>query len=173
MTRRWSGQAALERAQVTRYRGDNVPAVAPNGSPQQSPSPNHSRMADKPAVYAGLLHAADSRPPAHGALVAMTQERGSAIRNELLFFDLEWIALDEALAQPVIEAPATARYRHFLAGMRRYRPHTLSEPEEKLLEETANTGRRAFSRLFDETLATMTFAVVAMRETIAKSLRGS
>jgi oligoendopeptidase F len=89
----------------------------------------------------------------------MTQERGSAIRNELLFFDLEWIAVDETLAQPVIEAPAAARYRHFLAGMRRYRPHTLSEPEEKLLEETANTGRRAFSRLFDETLATMTFAI--------------
>ena len=43
--------------------------------------------------------------------------------------------------------------------MRRYRPHTLSEPEEKLLEETANTGRRAFNRLFDEVLSAMTFEV--------------
>ena len=43
--------------------------------------------------------------------------------------------------------------------MRRYRPHTLSEPEEKLLEETANTGRRAFHRLFDEMLSAMTFEV--------------
>ena len=43
--------------------------------------------------------------------------------------------------------------------MRRYRPHTLSEPEEKLLEETANTGRRAFHRLFDEVLSAMTFEV--------------
>ena len=69
-------------------------------------------QADKPAVYAGLLHAADSRPPAHGALVAMTQERGSAIRNQLLFFDLEWLALDEALAaaphRRIRPAPATA-----------------------------------------------------------------
>ena len=56
-------------------------------------------QADKPAVYAGLLHAADARPPAHGALVAMTQERGSAIRNQLLFFDLEWIAVDDGGAQ--------------------------------------------------------------------------
>src|SRR5215470_16728611 len=116
-------------------------------------------QADKPAVFAGLLHAADMRPPAHGALVAMTQERGSAIRNQLLFFDLEWLALEEPIAQHIIDAPACARYRHHLAAMRRYRPHTLSEPEEKLLEETANTGRRAFSRLFDEVLSAMTFIV--------------
>ena len=116
-------------------------------------------QADKPAVYAGLLHAADSRPPAHGALVARTQEQGSAIRNQLLFFDLEWLALDEAHAAATIAAPACARYRHFLSSMRRYRPHTLSEPEEKLLEETANTGRRAFNRLFDEVLAGMMFTI--------------
>ena len=35
----------------------------------------------------------------------------------------------------------------------------LSEPEERLLEETANTGRRAFSRLFDEVLSALTFTV--------------
>jgi oligoendopeptidase F len=116
-------------------------------------------QADRPAIYAGLLHAADARPAAHGALVAKTQERGSAIRNQLVFFDLEWIGLDDATAQPIIEAPACARYRHHLSSMRRYRPHTLSEPEEQLLEETANTGRRAFHRLFDETLSAMTFAV--------------
>jgi oligoendopeptidase F len=116
-------------------------------------------QADRPAVYAGLLHAADARPAPHGALVAKTQEQGSAIRNLLVFFDLEWIGLDDAAAQRIIEAPACARYRHHLSSMRRYRPHTLSEPEEQLLEETANTGRRAFHRLFDETLSAMTFAV--------------
>ena len=102
--------------------------------------------ADKPAVYAGLLHAADSRPPAHGALVAMTQERGSAIRNQLLFFDLEWLALDDGDGSSV---SSTRRHAHATAitskRCARYRPHTLSEPEEKLLEETANTGRRAFT----------------------------
>ena len=116
-------------------------------------------QADKPAVYAGLLHAADMRPPAHGALVALTQERGSEIRNQLLFFDLEWLAVDATDAQPAIDAAICAPYRHYLASLRRYRPHTLSEPEEKLLEDTANTGRRAFHRLFDEVLSGMTFPV--------------
>jgi oligoendopeptidase F len=118
-----------------------------------------SEQADKPAIYAGLLHAADARPPAHGALVAMTQERASAIHNQLVFFALEWIALEEALARPIIDSPACARYRHYLEGARRYRPHMLSEAEEKILEETANTGRRAFHRLFDEMLSAMEFEV--------------
>lgn len=116
-------------------------------------------QADKAGAFAELLHAGDSRVAAHGALVARTLERGSAIRNELLFFELEWVALDDALAQPIIDAPACAYYRHFLASLRRYRPHLLSEPEERLLEETANTGRRAFSRMFDDVLAAMSFAV--------------
>ena len=66
-------------------------------------------QADKPAAYAGLLHAADMRPPAHGALVARTQEHGSEIRNQLLFFDLEWIAVDDGDAAAIIDAPACAR----------------------------------------------------------------
>ena len=53
--------------------------------------------------------------------------------------------------------PALARRKHFLTSLRRYRPHVLSEPEEKLLEETANTGRRAFGRLFDEVLGSLRF----------------
>jgi len=155
---------ALERAQAfaARYRGTiNVPGgpTAQWMADAVAELESILEQADLPGAYAGLLHAADSRPPAHGALVAMTQERDTEIRNQLLFFDLEWIALDEALAAPIMDAPACERYRHFLASMRRYRPHTLSEPEEKLLEETANTGRRAFSRLFDEVLAKMTFEV--------------
>ena len=118
-----------------------------------------SEQAARPAIYAGLLHAADVRPPSHGALVAMTQERGTAIRNALLFFELEWIALAEESAERVIRSDACRRYRHFLDSMRRYRPHTLSEPEEKLLEEKANTGGRAFSRLFDEVLSSLQFDV--------------
>src|SRR5205823_1299432 len=36
----------------------------------------------KACAYADLLHAADTTPPAHGALVAATQEKASAIRQE-------------------------------------------------------------------------------------------
>jgi oligoendopeptidase F len=118
-----------------------------------------SEQAARPAIYAGLLHAGDVRPAEHGALVAMTQERGTEIRTRLLFFELEWIALGDEAAQRVLNSDACRRYRHFLFGLRRYRPHILSEPEEKILEETANTGSRAFSRLFDEVLSSLLFEV--------------
>src|SRR5512144_1826754 len=110
---------ALTRATAfaERFRGTiNVPGGPAAGWVAEAMAEFESilEQADRPAVYAGLLHAADSRPPAHGALVAMTQERGSAIRNQLLFFDLEWLALDAAAAQRLIDAPQCARYRHHL-----------------------------------------------------------
>ena len=156
--------AALDRAKSfnARYRGTiNVPGGPSPEWVAQGLAEMEAilEQADRPAIYAGLLHAADMRPPQHGALVAMTQERGSEIHNQLLFFDLEWIALDDGAANAIIDSPACARYRHHLASTRRYRPHMLSEPEEKILEETANTGRRAFSRLFDEELSSLSFEV--------------
>lgn len=118
---------------------------------------------DEPAAraraYAGLLFAADTSKPRHGALLQHVQERSSEIRNTILFFELEWVGLDDDDATKLLADPALARRRHFLSALRRWRPHVLSEPEERLLEETANTGRRAFSRLFDEVMASMRFRV--------------
>ena len=48
-------------------------------------------------------------------------------------------------------------YRHYLEQKRAWRPHFLTEPEEKILEEKSVTGRSAFVRLFDETVAAIQF----------------
>jgi len=111
------------------------------------------------ACYSQLLFAADTSDPRHGALMQRVQERVSEIRNTLLFFELEWVGVENAAAEALLADPALARRRHFLASMRRYRPHLLSEPEERILEETANTGRRAFGRLFDEIMSSMRFKI--------------
>ena len=113
----------------------------------------------KACAFAELLHAGDVTPPAHGALVALTLEKASAVRRELLFFELEWLQVDDQTAQRITEDPLVRKYRHFLRSLRRYRPHVLSEPEERILEEKANTGPRAFARLFDETLSSLLFEV--------------
>jgi oligoendopeptidase F len=52
--------------------------------------------------------------------------------------------------------------------LRRYRDHVLSEPEERILEETANTGRRAFGRLFDELISAMRFRVEGESEDLGE-----
>jgi len=113
--------------------------------------------AQRASSYAQLLFAGDTGAPRHGALLQRVQERLSEIRNALVFFELEWVAVEEARAEVLLAEPVLVRRRHFLGLLRRYRPHLLSEPEERLLEETANTGRRAFARLFDETLGSLRF----------------
>ena len=110
-------------------------------------------------AYASLLFSADTATPRHGALLQHVQERITAIANELIFFELEWVAVAPERAEALLADPALARRRHYLAAARRYRPHVLTEPEEKILAEAANTGRTAFSRLFDELMSAMTFRV--------------
>lgn len=110
--------------------------------------------------FAGLLYAADTERPAHRDLRERVEQEGTAIENRLLFFDLDWIALPEAAAGALLADPALAGYRHHLTQLRRYRPHTLSEAEERLLNERDNTGRRAFGRLFTELLTSLSFPLV-------------
>ncbi|NNL86191.1 MAG: M3 family oligoendopeptidase [Myxococcales bacterium] len=113
--------------------------------------------AGRAGSYAGLLFAADTSPPEHGALYQKVQERGSEIRNTLLFLELEWVALSDDAVDALLAEPVLAKRRHHLRSLRRYRPHLRSEAEEKILEQTANTGRRAFSRLFDEVMSSARF----------------
>jgi oligoendopeptidase F len=98
--------------------------------------------------YASLRFATDTRDPANGALLARVQERATAIETKLLFFDLEWAALDDDRAEELLAADGLDMSRHHLRTLRRYRPHLLTEPEEKIMAEKAQTGRDAWTRLF-------------------------
>ncbi len=115
-----------------------------------------SERMDRPAIYASLVHAARTDDPRHGALLSHTREQRTAINKHLIFFDLEWVQVDDAAAGRLLADPLLARYRHFLEQRRAMRPHYLTEPEEKILEQKSTTGRSAFIRLFDETVASLT-----------------
>jgi oligoendopeptidase F len=116
-----------------------------------------SEQMDKSAIYASLVHAAKTDEPRHGALLSKTREQRTVINKHLIFFDLEWVKLPDDAARPLIESPALAKYRHYLEQKRLMRPHYLSEPEEKILDEKVVTGRAAWVRLFDESVATIHF----------------
>lgn len=103
--------------------------------------------------YAMLAFSADTEDPANGALVAEIQERASRLEAALVFFELEWAALDDEQADAVIAEPLAEKARHHLRSIRRYRDHLLSPAEEKLLAETSPTGSSAWSRLYGEILS--------------------
>lgn len=100
--------------------------------------------------YAMLRFAVDTAEPANGALLARVQEQGTQVETKLLFFELEWAALDDDKVDELLAADGLETTRHHLRTLRRYRPHLLSEPEEKLLTEKSLTGRDAWTRLFSE-----------------------
>jgi oligoendopeptidase F len=106
--------------------------------------------------YAALDFSTDTGDPARGALMAQAQERAAGIHTALLFFDLEWNELPDERAEELIASDELAFCRHYLRTLRRYRPHQLSEPEERVLTETDVTGRAAFKRLFTEQVAALT-----------------
>ena len=111
----------------------------------------------KVGSYAYLFWSANTTDPARGALMQRATERESRLSQELVFVDLEWANAPDDVAQKLIESPVLAHYRHYLEKARLYRPHVLSEPEERILSEKSVTGRSAWERYFGETLSRSTF----------------
>lgn len=106
--------------------------------------------------YAGLRFSVDTADPERGALLQHVEERATAISTQLLFFELEWAELPDDRAAVLLASERLAFCRHHLESVRRYRPHLLSEPEERLMTEKAVTGRGAWSRLFSELTSAIT-----------------
>jgi oligoendopeptidase F len=118
-----------------------------------------SEQIGKVLSYAHLEFAADTGDPKRGAFLQSVQERSTEVRKHLMFFELEWIAVPDDKVSLLLGDETLSRYRHFLDQERKYKPHRLSEPEEKILDEKANTGSRAFRRLFDEVINNIEFKV--------------
>lgn len=87
------------------------------------------------------------------ALWQSVQEAYSILNRDTLFFELEWAKVEDDQAAPLLSDPVLAPCRHFLEGLRRYRPHLLGESEERLLAELQPVGSSAWCTLFDKILS--------------------
>ncbi|MEM1095008.1 MAG: M3 family metallopeptidase, partial [Bacteroidota bacterium] len=108
-------------------------------------------------TYAFLRWTTDTNDDACGRLLQQVKEGYTQTVQQLIFFELEWIAVDDDAAEALMAHPLVAPYRHYLEVERLGKPHRLTEPEERILTETNVTGRSAWTRLFDETLGTMRY----------------
>ena len=124
------------------------------------------------ASYAQLYHAADVSDREVGRFYQTTMERLSTITSNLIFFTLELnLIADGALQAALAADPDLKHYAPWLRDVRASRPHQLSDEQERLLHEKQVTGRAAWVRLFDETMADMRFAVAGEeRDGEARSL---
>jgi oligoendopeptidase F len=116
-----------------------------------------SEIEHRPSFYASLLFAADTQDSKAQQLVQRTREVSTETANLLVFFALELIALDEQQFARLLAAPEIAEYRHYLEAMRRFKPHTLSEKEEQILNQKHLTGSLAFEQLYEELTGSLRF----------------
>ena len=114
-----------------------------------------SELAARAGNYAMLRFSVDTADPAIGALMQRVQEKSTAIETQLLFFELEWASLCDEHAEALLSAEGLDTARHFLRSARRYRPHLLTEPEEKILTEKSVSGASAWGRLHSEHLSAL------------------
>ena len=108
-------------------------------------------------TYAQLYFSTRTEDPKAGALWQEAVQLESEIHRDTLFFELEWKQMDEQKAEELMDDPVLENYGHFLRVIRRYRPYTLSEPEEKVLAETSPMRATAWSTLFDKVVTHLRF----------------
>ena len=109
-------------------------------------SEEFTRIAHKLYAFAGLSFAADTQDQTAQSAQARVQQFFAEMENRTLFFSLWWKDLDDADAKRLMEAAGD--YRYYLEEMRNFKPHTLSEPEEKVINLKNVTGNNALVTLY-------------------------
>jgi oligoendopeptidase F len=122
-----------------------------------------TRLAYRVYGFAGLLFSADTQSQTAMALMGRVQQFFAELENRSLFFSLWWKDLDEASAKRFLDF--SGDYRYYLEAMRLYKPHTLTEPEEKIVNLKNVTGMGALTQLYDSITNRYTFKLEVDGET--------
>ena len=109
--------------------------------------------------YAGLVYAGDTTDAKRAKFYGDIQEKITNASTHLLFFGLELNKIGDADFSKLLASPAIAHYRPWLEDLRKDKPYQLEDRVEELFHEKSITGRGAWNRLFDETMAGLRFDV--------------
>lgn len=108
-------------------------------------------------AFAYLWFSENTKNPKARSFKSQVEERLTAVHNRLLFLDLWWQGVDETNAARLMADAGDLRY--YLETIRRYTPHTLSEPEERIINIKNVTGRSAVNTLYDVVTNGLTFTM--------------
>ena len=116
-----------------------------------------AQIASRLGAYAYLWFSENTKDGKARSFKANVEERLTALQNRLLFFELWWQSIDEKNAARLLDGSGDVRYH--LETIRRYKPHTLTEPEEKIINLKNVTGRSAVNTLYDVVTNGLTFTM--------------
>jgi oligoendopeptidase F len=146
---------ALKEAQEfeSQYRG-KVASLEPQAFAEMMQKlEEHEEAAALCEVYAYLLHSQNTQDAAAGRLLARVREAGAERGAHGVFFQLELAQTSDEQAARLYADPASSPYSHTVEEARKFRPHQLSEPEERVLTDFSPVGNSAWTRLFGELCA--------------------
>ncbi len=110
--------------------------------------------------FAGLRYYQNTTDPERAKFFSDMQGRITEITTPLVFFTLEFNRIEDSSLEANLNAlPALARYTPVIDRLRAMKPHQLSDELEKFLHDQSVVGTAAWNRLFDETMAGLTFEV--------------
>nr|MDA3889127.1 M3 family oligoendopeptidase [Allgaiera sp.] len=122
-------------------------------------------VAGRVMSFAGLRYYQNTTDSGRAKFMGDAQQKMTDYTTPLVFFGLEFNRLDEAHLQGLLDANADlARYKPVFDRMRALRPYQLSDELEKFLHDQSSIGASAWNKLFDETLAGLTFEVAGEEE---------
>ncbi|MEH6474170.1 MAG: M3 family oligoendopeptidase [Sneathiella sp.] len=107
--------------------------------------------------YAYLVYAGDMSDPEIGKFFQTMQERINVISTDMLFFTLELNKVDEDKFSGLYSDVDLLRYKPWVDNIRALKPYQLEDNLEKMLHEKNVSGRSAWVRLFDESMAGLRF----------------
>ncbi len=110
--------------------------------------------------YAGLRYYQNTTDPERAKFISDAQDKITAYTTPLVFFSLEINRIDDdVLARHFTDNADLARYKPIFDKLRAMKPYQLSDELEKFLHDQSTVGAAAWNRLFDETIAGLSFTV--------------
>jgi len=110
-------------------------------------SESTARIVNRMYSFAGLAFAEDTQNQNAQTLIARMQQFAAEMQNRVMFFSLWWKEVDEKNAERLMSG--SGDYRYYLEEMRHFKPHTLTEAEEKIVNIKDVTGMGAMIPLYD------------------------
>jgi oligoendopeptidase F len=99
--------------------------------------------------YGSLWFSADTQSAEALAYRNRIEQVLTSVQNRMLFFTLWWKQLDDAAAAALLPTgDEAADYRHFLEDLRRFKPFTLEESAEKLVNLKDADGQDALLTVY-------------------------
>ncbi len=155
---------ALARAFEERYKGRLATlATPPDGGKALAEAVRAFEAIDdligRIVSFASLVYSGNMVDPVCAKFYGDVQERITTSSSHLLFFSLELNKIDDKVMETALAHPALGRYRPWIEHVRKEKPHQLEDRIEQLFHEKSIIGEGAWSRLFDDTVASMRFEV--------------